>query len=304
MSWFTNLKDCLEKMPDEPVWQVAAPWKKSVFEWYKGDCAEYPQYMKCSRSYFLTLWKDHFPEIKLRKWLRFSKCSTCAEFRRVRWARNTSATEKADAMIKLRSHYKFVKSERAYATAKANLAIERPTEALSIAIDGTDQLPKGLPQFSVDTSDEANKTDRIQVKFVLARVHGLATTCYDHGENIAGDPNLTIEIVQRSLKIAEKRLGKLPPELYIQLDNCFRENKNSYLMNYLGTLCERGLFPGGVYVSFLPKGHTHNEMDQVAAHHTPTSTHTHTVTHSHTHTHTHAHRSRPVCRSPFVAKQL
>ena len=26
-----------------------------------------------------------------------------------------------------------------------------------------------------------------------------------------------------------------------------------------------GLFPGGVFISFLPKGHTHNEMDQCAS---------------------------------------
>lgn len=26
-----------------------------------------------------------------------------------------------------------------------------------------------------------------------------------------------------------------------------------------------GLFPGGIFVSFLPKGHTHNEMDQLAS---------------------------------------
>ncbi len=67
------------------------------------------------------------------------------------------------------------------------------------------------------------------------------------------------------LKKSEKLLGKLPPELHIQLDNCFRENKNSYVINWLGTLVERGLFPNGIYVSFLPVGHTHNEMDQVAS---------------------------------------
>lgn len=88
---------------------------------------------------------------------------------------------------------------------------------------------------------------------------------YGHMENIAGDPNLTIEIIQRELKRTEEALGKLPPMLCLQLDNCFRENKNSYVLNYLGWLTERGLFPGGIFVSFLPIGHTHNEMDQCAS---------------------------------------
>jgi hypothetical protein len=60
-------------------------------------------------------------------------------------------------------------------------------------------------------------------------------------ENIAGDPNLTIEVIQRELKKTEEALGMLPPTLAIQLDNCFRENKNSYVINYCGWLAERGM---------------------------------------------------------------
>jgi hypothetical protein len=225
----------------------------------------FPCYVFASRDYFFKIWRARFACIKLRKWLRFSKCTFCEKYRAIRWARSTSKTDKADAINQLLDHYQLIKAERGYATSKANRAMECPTSALSIAIDGTDQLPKGLPQFSRDTSSDAPYTDRIAIKFTIARVHGLGTTCYDHGENIACDPNLTIEIVQRSLKLAEGHLGRLPPELYLQMDNCFRENKNSALFNWLGTLCERGLFPKGVFISFLPKGHTHNEVDQVAS---------------------------------------
>ena len=43
-------------------------------------------------------------------------------------------------MKKLIDHYHYVKKERAYAMHKAQQAIERPLEVLSIAIDGTDQV--------------------------------------------------------------------------------------------------------------------------------------------------------------------
>ena len=36
-------------------------------------------------------------------------------------------------------------------------------------------------------------------------------------------------------------MGKLPPVLCLQLDNCFRENKNSYVVNFVGWLTERGI---------------------------------------------------------------
>ena len=46
----------------------------------------------------------------------------------------------------------------------------------------------------------------------------------------------------------------------------WRENKNSYLLNWLVSQIERDyVFPGGIEVGFLPKGHTHNECDQAAS---------------------------------------
>lgn len=145
------------------------------------------------------------------------------------------------------------------------MAVERPHEYLSIALDGTDQLPKGLPQFAEETTDDVNLVDRLKLKFTVAKIHGIDTCLYDHMENVSGDPNLTVEVLQRSLKKAEQVLGKLPSTLYLQMDNCFRENKNSFVVNWLGTLVERGLFPRGVFVSFLPSGHTHNECDQIGS---------------------------------------
>jgi len=66
------------------------------------------------------------------------------------------------------------------------------------------------------------------------------------------------------------------------MDNCWRENKNNAVLMWLVSqkhsrsattpfcssqvdMVARGLFPGGIFPSFLPKGHTHNEMDQHAS---------------------------------------
>jgi hypothetical protein len=191
MAWFANLKLVIDKMPDEPVWQVAAPWKKDVYEWYESDAKEYAHYLHVSRDYFNKKWPA---DVKLRKWVRFSKCSICQDNRKIKWDGSASREEKELATTTLLQHYKDVKHERAYALSRAQQAVERPTEFLSIAMDGTDQLPKGLPQFSVDTSSEARFTERLKVKFTIVKIHGLETRCYDHLENIAGDPNLTIEV--------------------------------------------------------------------------------------------------------------
>ena len=62
----------------------------------------------------------------------------------------------------------------------------------------------------------------------------------------------------------EARGGELPDTMYLQLDNCIRENKNTYVITFLAWLIERGVFKV-IKVSFLPVGHTNFDNDQVAS---------------------------------------
>ena len=52
--------------------------------------------------------------------------------------------------------------------------------------------------------------------------------------------------------------------LYLQADNCGRENKNHALFSYLGWLVERGVFKE-IHLSYFHVGHTHFGPDQVAS---------------------------------------
>ena len=84
-------------------------------------------------------------------------------------------------------------------------------------------------------------------------------------EDILGDPNLTIECLNRVFKREEEqRPNGLPETLYLELDNCFRENKNTFTFAFLVWIIERGVFKE-IFVSFLPVGHTHFDPDQFAS---------------------------------------
>nr|XP_006815072.1 PREDICTED: uncharacterized protein LOC102804474 [Saccoglossus kowalevskii] len=50
--------------------------------------------------------------------------------------------------------------------------------------------------------------------------------------------------------------------LYLQLDNCFRENKNRFLLSLMELMVEINVFEE-IFVSFLPVGHTHENVDQM-----------------------------------------
>ena len=71
-------------------------------------------------------------------------------------------------------------------------------------------------------------------------------------EDILGDPKLTIECLNRVFKREEEqRPNGLPETLYLELDNCFRENKNTFTFAFLVWIIERGVFKE-IFVSFLP----------------------------------------------------
>ena len=39
-----------------------------------------------------------------------------------------------------------------------------------------------------------------------------------------------------------KKEGRLPPYLFLQMDNCYRECKNRYILGFCSLLVERGIF--------------------------------------------------------------
>ncbi|CAB4033100.1 Hypothetical predicted protein, partial [Paramuricea clavata] len=73
------------------------------------------------------------------------------------------------------------------------------------------------------------------------------------------DSNLTNNIILQTLEIVNRRYG-LPPVFHLQLDNCWRENKNRHVFTLLSLLVELSIFDK-VKGNFLPVGHTHEDID-------------------------------------------
>jgi hypothetical protein len=75
-------------------------------------------------------------------------------------------------------------------------------------------------------------------------------------------PNGADSVINVLLGVLNLIQGKLPPILYLQLDNCSRENKNKYLIGFCHLLVHLGVFKK-IKISFLPVGHTHEDCDQM-----------------------------------------
>jgi len=83
---------------------------------------------------------------------------------------------------------------------------------------------------------------------------------------LSGGGNTTCDVLLRTLRkvnaiMTEKGQG-LPRILYLQMDNCVGDNKNKTVLGMCYHLVNEGVFDK-IKVSFLPVGHTHEDIDQM-----------------------------------------
>ena len=80
------------------------------------------------------------------------------------------------------------------------------------------------------------------------------------------DSSMIVEVIAQCLErvdeICRERNIARPTEFVLWTDNTSRENKNSTMMAYLAHLVSKGMFTCASLMN-LPKGHTHNILDQL-----------------------------------------
>ena len=272
LAWFESLKESADIMPDaqievrvhDPVaaYQIPHLKKNEVFKEYISDCKLFPGlYSECDESYFYKQWRNFYPNVKLRKYLKFAKCEVCVNCREIKKDPTSTAAQKQAACVKQTNHLTWVKKERAGELARQQRAVYCPKDVLTITQDATDfPFVAGIPSLMDKTKTDGEV--RIKPTIMVTLSHGDGVFVWPALPHIAKDPNFTIECIQRTLKHVESSRGTLPPKLHIQLDNSGRENRNTALFAYLSWLVQRDVFKV-IEVHFLPKGHTHNIADQV-----------------------------------------
>lgn len=72
-----------------------------------------------------------------------------------------------------------------------------------------------------------------------AIVHGRKTAAYLDLHLWPHDSNLTMNVL---LDILRNEKSELPATMYLQLDNCFRENKNKFVFGFLALLIHLKIF--------------------------------------------------------------
>ena len=213
-----------------------------------------------SYSYFQKVWRDE-PSlccIVVRHWLPFARCDTCCTLREKEQTCNDNQ-QATECRKKLQRHWDEVKEERRMYYSAQFRAVSEPKWYISMIIDGADQSDHDLPHFCTKNhlTDAAYKV-KMYLYGVLAHGRGaFAYTCPGH---VAQGNNVTIQTIFSTL--LHMQSGRTSEQiLFLQLDNTGKQNKGQYLFGFLALLIKYRVFKE-ILVSFLPVGHTHEDIDQ------------------------------------------
>jgi len=156
--------------------------------------------------------------------------------------------------IEINKHMTRHKNERQAYIHKCEKAAQRSDKYMSVIVDGSSH--KEFPYKYQFTKALENKK--------LLKVRCFALLNHRDKRIALAAPHLAIRFKPDPIHICteHKQRGKLPPVLYLQLDNCYRENKNVYVLSFLEWLVLRGIFVK-VRLSFMFVGHTHCDIDQL-----------------------------------------
>ena len=269
MAWLKGMAKKLgQHIPNAKEIRLPFAKKIQVFEYYKAEM-NLRGIRPIKYNAFLSRWNMD-PGCSMIKMCKkkgtFAQCNTCADFA-LELGRCKDATSAKGVKERWNLHVDHVIKCRNIYYDNRDQAFAQPDKVLCLIADIMDQSKTTLPHFKRMKKSWSSK---IWLKQCLmgVKVHGHRMDHYIANPRVGtgGGSNFTIECITRTLrKLSEENYaasgGKLPPKLYMQLDNCSGDNKNYAILAFCNFLVDQGVFEQ-VDVGFLPVGHTHEDIDQ------------------------------------------
>ncbi|KAL3676034.1 hypothetical protein R1sor_025982 [Riccia sorocarpa] len=240
-----------------------------------------------SRVAFDNLWKKEFPNYGMHNSNAFAKCLLCVKFTTMLQRERRSA-ERAKLELDREKHLKHQMSGRTVYYSHIELSTSSPSLYLSFIHDAMDLAKTIIPRLCDKVKTLMGSVQPLPLKVIRILNHGHEPRVVAH----LGDPHFTDQTshplfnalmddeVFNTTVLAKKRQSKeeffqmegtenselqastrmLPPNLYIQLDNSAKDNKNWAMMAFCSELVARGCCKM-ITMSFIVVGHTHEDVD-------------------------------------------
>lgn len=262
IAWMGNAFSAMcEKMPTKEEFHLPC------FLQWKDICADLNYYLRqhdlheITDHYFCRLRKKYYPKVKAPKYTRQGKCDECISLKNSKHSA-TFSEEKRKYHDLFVEHNKKQMSERLLYKTRCIEGETNPKQVLSIILDGmaTVRIPWHMPM-----PKGSARVDRLKL-----HVHGLidhsnkVRKLYGSLEHWSHGANYVATVLANYINELRSKTNveDWPKTLYLQVDNCWKENKNKTMFFFLGILIVRGWFEN-IYLYSLPTGHTHEDIDQL-----------------------------------------
>ena len=206
-------------------------------------------------TFYKYLHKFYF-FVCFQKWTPFSKCDVCARLKQLILGCKPDDPRLPRFKAELQAHRHHVQLARSRLNARSQFAQFKPEWFLHLIIDGMDSAKTWSPHVVTHflaSKGFSNTGKHLQTKLMGVLAEGKYFTGYVTYPHYEQGANLMVSVLQRVFVNHVSRYGSLPPVLFLQMDNCGRENKNHTVLAYLAWLVQEGVFHR-IYIDFLPVG--------------------------------------------------
>ncbi|KAL3697928.1 hypothetical protein R1sor_012004 [Riccia sorocarpa] len=215
-----------------------------------------------SKIAFNDIWRKDFPNYGIHTSSAFAKCDDCLLFMNM-LLRDRKSAERAKWEHRREMHLKHQMSGRNEYYSHREMSTRTPSLYLSFIHDAIYHAKTYVPRLSDKLKSLMGHVTPLPLKVVGIINHGHEPNVMAH-TTVLEKKGLSWEEyfdLQQQQDIGEgRRLRMLPPNLYIQLDNSAKDNKNWAVMAFCSELVARGCCKT-ITMSFLVVGHTHEDVD-------------------------------------------
>ena len=214
-------------------------------------------------NFYKLLALPQLEHVKIVTCKRFAACQYCLQLKAN--IRSSTGRRREFWEDELRKHNDWQMRERLKQAKHVEKATNPSThhKYMVIMIDSMDHSKSSLPHFQRPPKD-LESAEQLDTHVTGIHVPGWKErpiTCYTWHDRFPTGSDSVITFLMKILCDYSQQ-HTLPENLFLHMDNCWRENKNRFMLGIAHLLVEKGCFKR-VDLCFLPVGHTHNIVDQM-----------------------------------------
>ena len=262
-----------QSSPDEANLHILSYWltKKEMYEMYLNETTAPHVALSTFYQYFKLYFGPYrvdrsLPQVRVSKYSSHSVCDQCIALNQA--LRIAKTEEERDIVKRAKiAHRDIFSQARMKMEELKQISLQFPEDSITVQIDGMDNSKSYCPRTLEKAKKDAklmNLPTKIQGAIIYSGKYekNRKVVFYLNHDQYEQASNMVVTVVMKLIETFVEDFGTLPRKLNVFADNCWRENKNRFVLSFLESLVRLDVFME-VTMNFLVVGHTGNEVDQL-----------------------------------------